>query len=273
MAKITYQDKVDLYENANVQHINKVIADDMNEIKDAVNDNETKILIAVSDTAPSTCAKDDLYYNTTQNKIFVATATNTWSSTGTTPTENTIYILFDTKTTYSYDGNSLVSIGGGEDEIAISTSEPTEHEKLWINPNKLVKAYGTYISNTHGTSQTIGYSQEYLNNSIVEKSGDRTNGYIKYGNGIMIQWSTIEGTQGTLSSWGSLYYQDISMGNWNTAFTSLYNVEISNMTNQFWCSLNGVSTTSKGNARIVRPDTGFSGASYIIQILAVGTWK
>ena len=163
MAKITYQDKVDLYENTNVQHINKVIADDMNEIKDVINDNETKVLIAVSDTAPSTCAKDDLYYNTTQNKIFVATATNTWSSTGTTPTENTIYILFDTKTTYSYDGNSLVSIGGGEDEIAISTSEPTEHEKLWVNPNQLVKAYGTYISNTHGSSQTIGYSQEYVN--------------------------------------------------------------------------------------------------------------
>lgn len=166
MAKITYQDKVDLYENTNVQHINKVKADDMNEIKEVVNDNETKVLIAVSDTAPSECNTGDLYYNTTDNEIYVATATDTWSSTGTEPTENTIYILFDTKTTYSYDGNSLVSIGGGEDEIAISTSEPTEHEKLWINPNKLVKAYGTYISNTHGTSQTIGYSQEFLNNRV-----------------------------------------------------------------------------------------------------------
>lgn len=177
MAKITYQDKVDLYENANVQHINKVIADDMNEIKDAVNDNETKILIAVSDTAPSTCAKDDLYYNTTQNKIFVATATNTWSSTGTTPTENTIYILFDTKTTYSYDGNSLVSIGGGEDEIAISTSEPTEHEKLWVNPNQLVKAYGSYISNEYGTSQTIGYSQEYVNGKLLWANQNPTSAF------------------------------------------------------------------------------------------------
>lgn len=176
MAKITYQDKVDLYENANIQHINKVIADDMNEIKEAVNDNETKVLIAVSDTAPSECNTGDLYYNTTDNEIYVATATDTWSSTGTEPTENTIYILFDTKTTYSYDGNSLVSIGGGEDEIAISTSEPTEHEKLWINPNKLVKAYGTYISNTHGSSQTIGYSQEYINWKLA--GTNTSNGYI-----------------------------------------------------------------------------------------------
>jgi hypothetical protein len=138
----------------------------MNEIKDVINDNETKVLIAVSDTAPSECNTGDLYYNTTDNEIYVATATDTWSSTGTEPTENTIYILFDTKTTYSYDGNSLVSIGGGKAEIAISTTEPTEQQELWINPNKLVKAYGTYISNTHGTSQTIGYSQEYLNGSI-----------------------------------------------------------------------------------------------------------
>lgn len=37
--KITYQDKVDLYEDSNINRMNKVVADDMNEIKDVVNDN------------------------------------------------------------------------------------------------------------------------------------------------------------------------------------------------------------------------------------------
>lgn len=37
--KITYQDKVDLYEDSNINRINKVVADDMNEIKDVVNGN------------------------------------------------------------------------------------------------------------------------------------------------------------------------------------------------------------------------------------------
>lgn len=169
MAKITYSDKVALYENANVQDINKVKADDMNEIKNTININETKELIAVSDTAPSQCNKDDLYYNTSTKKIYVATATNTWSSQGTDPTVSTIYIVFDTKTTYSYDGTDLQSVGGGGAEIAISTTQPTENELLWINPNESANVYGTYISNSYGTSQTIGYAQDYINNNLGKK--------------------------------------------------------------------------------------------------------
>lgn len=185
MAKITYQDKVDLYENANVQHINKVIADDMNEIKEAVNDNENKILLAISDTAPSTCATGDLYYNTTSKKIFEATGTNTWGTTGTNPTPNTIYILFDTKTTYSYDGNDLVSVGGGGAEIAVSTTEPTGEDadsvKLWINPNEAPSGSLNPISNTYGVAQDKGYSQEYINSLIkhtIVKGTTDSNGFV-----------------------------------------------------------------------------------------------
>jgi microcystin-dependent protein len=108
----------------------------MNNIKEAVNTNENKILLAISDTAPSECATGDLYYNTTSKKIFEATGTNTWGTTGTNPTSNTIYILFDTKTTYSYDGTDLVSVGGGGAEVSVSTTQPTEDELIWINPNE-----------------------------------------------------------------------------------------------------------------------------------------
>lgn len=58
-------------------------------------------------------------------------------------------------------GNITVS---AEDEVAISTTQPTDSEIVWINPNESVNVYGSYISNTYGTSQTIGYSQEYVNN-------------------------------------------------------------------------------------------------------------
>ena len=136
MGQITYANKVALNENPSIPDINKVTDDDMNEIKNVVNQNETKILIAVSDTAPAQCTTGDLYYNTTSKKIFVATDTNTWSSTGSNPTSNTIYILFDTKTTYSYDGTDLVSVGGGGAEVSIDTTQPTDDEKIWINPNE-----------------------------------------------------------------------------------------------------------------------------------------
>lgn len=167
MAKITYENKVALNENPEIADENKITDNDMNEIKQAVNTNENKILLAISDTAPSTCATGDLYYNTTSKKIFEATGTNTWGTTGTNPTPNTIYILFDTKTTYSYDGTDLVSVGGGGAEIAVSTTEPTGDEdesvKLWINPNEAPSGSLNPISNTYGVAQDKGYSQEYLN--------------------------------------------------------------------------------------------------------------
>lgn len=113
MAKITYADKVALNENPNVNAINKVRDVDMNEIKEVINDNETKVLLAVSSSAPATCDTGDIYFNTTDNLIYTATATDTWSSTGVAPTENTIYIEFTSQTAYAYDGTTLVSVGGG----------------------------------------------------------------------------------------------------------------------------------------------------------------
>ena len=167
MAKLLYENKEDIYVDSSIPDKNKVKADDMNEIKEVVNANENKILLAISDTAPSTCATGDLYYNTTSKKIFEATDTNTWGTTGTNPTPNTIYILFDTKTTYSYDGTDLVSVGGGGAEVAVSSTEPTGEDddsvKIWINPNEAPSGSLNPISNTYGVAQDKGYSQEYIN--------------------------------------------------------------------------------------------------------------
>lgn len=187
MAKILFENKEDVYVDSSIPDINKVKADDMNNIKEAVNTNENKILLAISDTAPSTCATGDLYYNTTSKKIFEATGTNTWGTTGTNPTSNTIYILFDTKTTYSYDGTDLVSVGGGGAEISVSTTEPTGDEddsvKIWINPNEAPSGSLNPISNTYGVAQDKGYSQEYLNpHTQVEITPSNCNNYSNYGN-------------------------------------------------------------------------------------------
>lgn len=170
MAKLLYENKEDIYVDSSIPDKNKVKADDMNEIKEVVNANENKILLAMSDTAPSTCATGDLYYNTTSKKIFEATDTNTWGTTGTNPTPNTIYILFDTKTTYSYDGTDLVSVGGGGAEVAVSSTEPTGEDadsvKIWINPNEAPSGSLNPISNTYGVAQDKGYSQEYVNKLV-----------------------------------------------------------------------------------------------------------
>ena len=113
MSQITYANKIALNENPSIDAINKVRDVDMNEIKTVVNNNETKILIAVSSSAPAQCSIGDMYFNTTSNLIFTATGTNTWGSTGAAPTLNTIYVVFATQTAYAYNGTTLISVGGG----------------------------------------------------------------------------------------------------------------------------------------------------------------
>lgn len=140
MAKITYENKVALNQNPNIPDINKVNDTDMNMIKNVVNNNETKVLLAVSSSAPATCDTGEIYFNTTDNLIYTATATNTWGSTGVAPTENTIYIEFTTQTAYAYDGTTLVSVGGGtgsSDIVMVYPDTPTEDTKLYIEESDL----------------------------------------------------------------------------------------------------------------------------------------
>lgn len=113
MAKITYANKVALNENPEIADINKVKDTDMNQIKEVVNANEAKVLLEVSNIAPDTCSTGDMYFNTTTNLIYTATATNTWGSTGVAPTSNTMYVTFSDKTIYMYNGTTLISVGGG----------------------------------------------------------------------------------------------------------------------------------------------------------------
>lgn len=69
-------------------------------------------LIAFAATAPASCAKGDQYYNTTSKKIFTATATDTWGSTGVDPEEGKIYVLLNDSGDYA--ANSQFRWGGTE---------------------------------------------------------------------------------------------------------------------------------------------------------------
>lgn len=161
MAKITYIDKEPINIDPTIPAKNKCMADDMNEIKNVVNENENKTLIAISSTAPSECTTGDLYYNTTSKKIFTATATDTWSSTGENPTENTLYLCDNT--IYSYDGTDLVK-SSGSDEVYIGNTQPTGDEVVWINPDEIIIPSGE--ESTYSTSET-DTGKKWINDKTI----------------------------------------------------------------------------------------------------------
>ena len=70
-------------------------------------------LVAVSETAPSSCAAGDMYFNSgsTNKKIYTATAANTWGTTGVEPEKSKIYVNVADNKTYRWSGSTMTEIG------------------------------------------------------------------------------------------------------------------------------------------------------------------
>lgn len=134
-------------------------------------------LIAISDTAPAECLAGDKYYNTEDNKIYTAIATDTWGTIGETPVKGVFYIVFNEQSSYSYDGSTLISVGGGTEDIVISDTEPTEEGvKLWIDTGEIAQQVSE-ITNEYSTSTGLGYSANYINTNLLNVLGDRKGTY------------------------------------------------------------------------------------------------
>ena len=101
---------------------------------------------------------------------------------------------------------------------------------------------------------------------------DSNNSYIKYSDGTMIQFKTINFTP-SMQQWSQLYYADIDLGNFDKEFISIPIVTATLKSNQYW--IGGISNTTKtsiGNVRILR-QINASNQSTDICIIAIGRWK
>ena len=87
-------------------------------------------LVTISDTAPSSATTGDMYYNTTDNKVYTATATNTWDS-GSTPRYDGFYINTNDNTLFYYDGNTLILSGGNLTDKNIKNEETTSETDVY----------------------------------------------------------------------------------------------------------------------------------------------
>ena len=153
-------------------------ATNLNKIETGIAESRNVALLAVDSTAPEHCSEGDLYYNTTTKKIYEAIDTDVWDSTGVDPIGDILYIIFSTKTTYSYDGTDLVSVGGGGAEVSVSTTQPTEDEILWINPEETPSGSLNPITNEYSVATDKGYSCNYLNGVVLYNDTTGTIGNI-----------------------------------------------------------------------------------------------
>lgn len=68
-------------------------------------------ILTISDTAPGECVEGDIYYNSTDKKLYIATGANIWGEEGAVPETGKIYVTKDTNKSYRWSGTDLVEIG------------------------------------------------------------------------------------------------------------------------------------------------------------------
>lgn len=159
-----------IFRNGESPYINDTNLNKMQEnAEKAINERKPTIeLLTVSDTAPSTCAVGDKYYNTITSKIYTAIATNMWATTGENPSNLYLYVDLEHKELYYYSGTTFVSYGGGSggtggDTLPIGAILPFSSDTI---PNGWLLCDGSSFSTTSypelfeiiGT--TYGYDDE-----------------------------------------------------------------------------------------------------------------
>ena len=126
----------------------------LNQMQDNMEDAIVPIkLVSISDTTPASATIGDMYYNTTDNKIYTATAENTWDS-GSTPRYDGFYINTNDNTLFYYDGNTLILSGGNLTDKNIKNEETTSETDVY-SCNYINSIQTLYETVLDGDSNTI----------------------------------------------------------------------------------------------------------------------
>lgn len=166
-----------IFKNGESPYINDTNLNKMQEnTEKAINERKPTIeLLTVSDTAPSTCAVGDKYYNTTTSKIYTATATNTWATTGENPSNLYLYADLEHKELYYYDGTDFKSYGSGKKEIGYVGEEQEGTEVILIedsdfageNSVELAKVEQNLTSNSENAVPSVKAVNNGIKTNIV----------------------------------------------------------------------------------------------------------
>lgn len=116
----------------------------LNQMQDNMEDAIIPIkLIDISNTAPSSATTGDMYYNTTDNKVYTATADNTWDN-GSTPRYDGFYVNKENNTIHYYNGETLSGVNS-VDTTPVGMIMPYAGTTI---PEKWMKCEGQALSRT-----------------------------------------------------------------------------------------------------------------------------
>ena len=187
-------------------------------------------LKAITGTAPTTCAVGDMYFNNASGnlKIYTATATNTWGTTGTTPETGKIYVNLADSKIYRWSGSAMVEISKQVSTVtsvratssALDTVVPTEKAVATALGGKAASSHTHSIANVSGLQDALDAKQGILtpgtnisisNGTIsntysysLPTASSSTKGGVKVGTGLSIASEVLSVNTGSTTAKGIL---------------------------------------------------------------------
>ena len=187
-------------------------------------------LKAITGTAPTTCAIGDMYFNNASGnlKIYTATATNTWGTTGTTPETGKIYVNLADSKIYRWSGSAMVEISKQVSTVtsvratssALDTVVPTEKAVATALGGKAASSHTHSIANVSGLQDALDAKQGTLtagtnisisNGTIsntysysLPTASSSTKGGVKVGTGLSIASEVLSVNTGSTTAKGIL---------------------------------------------------------------------
>ena len=190
-------------------------------------------LVAVSETAPASCAAGDMYFNSgsTNKKIYTATAANTWGTTGVEPEKSKIYVNIADNKTYRWSGSTMTEIGklpAIATTIRVSGTADDNHVASEKAVRDALVAAGAYTlpaatSSELGGVKVAAVATSGLNNasgsiSLATASASQLGG-VKIGSNISVSNGVISVAESTNSQKGVVLTKSTVDGN-NTSLSA-----------------------------------------------------
>ena len=184
-------------------------------------------LIAVSETAPATCAAGDMYFNSgsTNKKIYTATAANTWGTTGVEPEKSKIYVCTADDKTYRWSGSVMTEIGkqhatattiratGTADDDHVATEKAVRDALVAAGAYELPAATSGELGGVKiAAAATSGINNNSGTISIATASTSQLGG-VKIGDNISVSNGTISVKSGTNEQAGVVTTKSAISGN------------------------------------------------------------
>ena len=115
-------------------------------------------MLGCFDTAPTTFAQNDIYYNNLDGLIYKSANGTTWG-TGTQPEKDILYISMDDHKIYSYTNNTFEVYGGGMIDISSKANNAIKN----ITGSTVASENGLYVEDLKPEINKLNYAQKTVN--------------------------------------------------------------------------------------------------------------